>query len=78
MSRPGRDAPSVAHGPSTVTVMVRVGLLTTTRISGGAGLRGWLVFDAELASGSAGLPGDSDLVSVLVGGLPGVLPGELD
>src|SRR5262245_25642052 len=60
--------------------MVWVGLLTTTRISGAAALLGWVVFDAGLASGTAGLEllgvlGDSDLVSALGAG---VLPGDLD
>ena len=60
--------------------MVCVGLLTTIRISGTATLRGWVVLDARLASGTAGLEllgvlGDSDLVSGL--GV-GVLPGDLD
>ena len=60
--------------------MVCVGLLTTTRISGAAGLRGWVVLDAALACGLAGFEllgvlGDSDWVSV-----PGVgvLSGDLD
>ena len=48
--------------------MVCVGLLTTIRISGTAALRGWVVVDAELGFGIAGLelvgaPGDSDWVS---------------
>jgi hypothetical protein len=48
--------------------MVCVGLLTTIRMSGTAVLRGWVVVDAGLGSGSAGLelvgaPGDSDRVS---------------
>ena len=48
--------------------MVCVGLLTTIRISGTAALRGWVVVDAELGSGIAGLelvgaPCDSDWVS---------------
>jgi hypothetical protein len=60
--------------------MVCVGLLIAIRISGTAALRGWVVLDAGLASGTAGLellgvPGDSDLVSVLD---VGVLPGDLD
>jgi len=60
--------------------MVCVGLLTTTRIFGGAVLRGWVVLDAGLTSGTAGLEllgglGDSDLVSVL--GV-GELSGDLD
>ena len=60
--------------------MVCVGLLTTIRISGTATLRGWVVLDARLASGTAGLElidvlGDSELVSGL--GV-GVLPGDLD
>jgi len=60
--------------------MVCVGLLTTTRISGAAALRGWVVLDAGLASGTAalellGVLGDSDLVSVL--GV-GAVPGEVD
>ena len=43
--------------------MLCVGLLTMIRISGTAVLRGWIVVDAELASGTAGLellgaPGD--------------------
>jgi len=51
-----------------VTVILCVGLLTTIRISGTAALRGWIVVDAELASGTAGLelvggPGDLDSVS---------------
>ena len=51
--------------------MVCVGLLTTIRISGTAVLRGWVVVDAELGSGIAGLelvgaPGDSDWVSAPV------------
>ena len=60
--------------------MVCVGLLTTTRISGAAGLRGWVVLDAGLASGIAGFEllgvlGNSDLVSVLGAG---VASGDLD
>jgi hypothetical protein len=60
--------------------MVCVGLLTTTRISGAAALLGWVVFDAGLASGTAGLEllgvlGDSDLVSGL--GV-GMLSGDWD
>ena len=60
--------------------MVCVGLLIAIRISGTAALRGWVVLDAGLASGTAGsellgVPGDSDLVSVLD---VGVLPGDLD
>ena len=48
--------------------MVCVGLLTAIRISGTAALRGWVVLDAGLASGTAGLelvgvPGDLDSVS---------------
>jgi hypothetical protein len=48
--------------------MVCVGLLTTIRISGTTVLRGWVVVDAELGSGIAGLelvgaPCDSDWVS---------------
>ena len=48
--------------------MICVGLLTTIRISGTAVLRGWVVVDAELGSGIAGLglvgvPGDLDSVS---------------
>ena len=63
-----------------MTVMVCVGLLTAIRISGTATLRGWVVLDARLASGTAGLEllgvlGDSDLVSGL--GV-GVLAGDLD
>jgi hypothetical protein len=51
-----------------VTVMLCVGLLTRIRISGAAALRGWVVLDAGLASGTAGLelvgvPGDLDSVS---------------
>jgi hypothetical protein len=50
--------------------MICVGLLTTIRISGTAVLRGWVVLDAGLASGFAGLelvgvPGDLDSVSAL-------------
>src|SRR6476646_5274451 len=46
-----------------------VGLLIAIRISGTAALRGWMVGDAGLASGTAelepvGVPGDSDWVSV--------------
>ena len=46
--------------------MVCVGLLTTIRISGTAVLRGWIVVDAGLASGTTGLelvgaPGDFGL-----------------
>ena len=48
--------------------MVCVGLLTTIGISGTTVLRGWVVVDAELGSGIAGLelvgaPCDSDWVS---------------
>jgi hypothetical protein len=48
--------------------MVCVGLLIAIRISGAAALRGWIVVDAGLASGIAGLelvgvPGDFDSVS---------------
>src|SRR6516164_1122158 len=48
--------------------MVCVGLVTTIRISGTATLRGWVVLDARLASGTAGLElidvsGDFDWVS---------------
>jgi hypothetical protein len=48
--------------------MLCVGLLTRIRISGAAALRGWVVLDAGLASGTAGLelvgvPGDLDSVS---------------
>src|SRR6516225_3976570 len=48
--------------------MVCVGLLTTIRISGTAALRGWVVLDAGLASGTAALElidvsGDFDWVS---------------
>jgi hypothetical protein len=48
--------------------MLCVGLLTRIRISGAAALRGWVVLDAGLASGTAGLelvgvPGDFDSVS---------------
>jgi hypothetical protein len=48
--------------------MVCVGLLTAIRTSGTAALRGWVVVDAELGFGIAGLelvgaPGDSDWVS---------------
>ncbi len=48
--------------------MLCVGLLTTIKISGAAPLRGWVVSDAGLASGTAGLelvgaPGDLDSVS---------------
>src|SRR6476619_259438 len=47
--------------------MLCVGLLTTIRISGTAVLRGWVVVDAELGCGIAGLelvgaPGGSDCV----------------
>ena len=46
-----------------------VGLLIAIRISGTAALRGWMVVDAGLASGTAelepvGVPGNSDWVSV--------------
>ena len=48
--------------------MLCAGLLTTIKISGAAALRGWVVSDAGLASGTAGLelvgaPGDLDSVS---------------
>ena len=48
--------------------MLCVGLLTTIKISGAAALRGWVVSDAGLASGTTGLelvgaPGDLDSVS---------------
>ena len=61
-------APYAPPFPSTVTVMVCVGLLTTIGISGTTVLRGWVVVDAELGSGIAGLelvsaPCDSDWVS---------------
>ena len=50
--------------------MVCVGLLTTIRISGTAAFRGWVVVDAALGFGVAGLelvgaPCDSDWVSAL-------------
>jgi len=50
--------------------MICVGLLTTIRISGTAAFRGWVVVDAALGFGVAGLelvgaPCDSDWVSAL-------------
>ena len=73
MSCPGRDAPSVAH----VTIdcdghalrwLVNCDLIAI-RISRTAGLRGWMVVGAGLASGTAelepvGVPSDLDWVSV--------------
>src|SRR4029077_8565330 len=58
--------------------MVCVGLLTTIRT---AALRGWVVLDAGLASGTAGLelvgvPGDLDSVSAPGGAVLGVWDSE--
>ena len=53
MSRPGRNAPSVAHVTIDVTVMICVGLSTTIRRSGAAGFCASLVVGAGLASGLA-------------------------
>ena len=62
--------------------MLCVGLLTTIKISGAAALRGWVVSDAGLASGTAGLelvgaPGDLDSVSAPGVAVLGVWDSEL-